>query len=304
MQLSWIDPEALRDLAAKLQDPAPSAPLRSPSEPFHSIGGSKAIETDMFGFRPPTEPGTPVAPLASTPPAAPPVAEVPAAREPLPQPTPPPPSDDQVARIREQLLAIRSKAVEAGLLQPEPPPLAPQAPEVPAAMPQAAPAPAAPPTNVLAALVMPLSGPEVPNPTPSPVPGPASAHSSGQFLPLEGDLGRRLESYGKWASNRAPSDEMLLVDDHGDVLWSTATRSDLAFSALLALNAALRSSAGGVCHPPKVIRAQASETQQLTILPCTTRHGTVTLAMLNSQPVPDATLEVLREGLILAVEGR
>ena len=255
MQLSWIDPEALRELASKLDHPAPVK-----EEPVvHQLAVERAVEANLLGAAP-DHPGKPSPEPESHAPA-------------------PGPADLQVARIREQLKMIRNKALQAGLLPAEPPPPPPEAPPSPPVS-----APAAPVFSPAPAAVM------APNPPP--------------VNPFRGNtLGERLDEFARWASGRLAAEDLLLVDDHGDVLWGTKGRADLALTALLSLNTALRSTAGGGIRPPGLIRNQLSPGRELTVLPCSTRHGTVTLALLNAKDIPQDAVDSLREHLVHAVEG-
>lgn len=135
----------------------------------------------------------------------------------------------------------------------------------------------------------------IPPPTVTPV-APATTDTV-NFLPLEGTLAERLTNFASWAIRFTTAEELLLLDDHGDLLWGSPTRDDLIISTMLAVNAALRSSA--IAKPASLLRTAAGARRDLSILPCPTRYGTVTLALVNAKSTPADTL---REALVLAIE--
>lgn len=186
----------------------------------------------------------------------------------------------EILHIREQLRLIRERAQLAGLIGGE------QA--------QGDEAQATPPELHDTAPV------ELEVPPQPPVPTPTSVN----FLPLDGPMGDRLDAFASWVSRLVASDELLLIDDQGDLLWSRGERSDLTISALLAVTSSLRSNALGVCEPPEIIRNKLNQQRELSVLPCATRHGLVSLAIVNSMGIPQDTVGWLREALILTVEGR
>ncbi len=159
MQVSWIEPDQLRDLVGRLQQPA-SPPVNGAWE-VHTLpegrgglaeGPPVIADHDLWipdlpsSEMPPEAPAEPAAFSAELPVAAPPVAEdfqeiadPPVTTE--PEPAEPPPASE-LAGIREKLRAIRQKALDAGLLsrQTAPNEAKPSAPAVavesPAAQPQ------------------------------------------------------------------------------------------------------------------------------------------------------------------------
>lgn len=184
----------------------------------------------------------------------------------------------EILHIREQLRQIRERAQQAGLIGGD------HSDQVQ--------------HSGSDALESTPSSPEVA--APETVATPASIN----FLPLEGTMSERLDAFAGWASGLVASDELLLIDDRGDLLWSKGERSDLAISALLAVTSSLRSNALGVCEPPEIIRNKLNVHSELSVLPCFTRHGLVSLAIVNSVGIPQDTVGWLREALILTVEGR
>lgn len=254
MQVSWIDPDTLRELALQLQDPTPVK-----EAPYWEIQDLPELALLDHLDAEPTACDTTEAPQL---PSA--IVDQKAA---------------QIAHIRDQLRTIREKAQHAGLLTPPPPR------EEPPVVPQ--PIPTAP----------------VEAPKPSAVAEPAHPESAA-FLALDGTMGERLESFAKWISRLVHSDEMLLMDDHGGLLWGSSTKSDLALSALMALNSDLRSTAEGVGRPPEVLRSRLNESRELSLFPCPTRFGVVTLAIVNATGIPAESVSWLREALVLAIEGK
>jgi hypothetical protein len=271
MQVSWIDPEELARLAAELNGPLPSA------EPPASWDLSTLPELSADALMPHLNHALPAGRHSAFDPS--PESDYPE--------TPAPTAHAQLDHIREKLRAIRTRAQDAGLLpKPEAPP---------AEQPPAPPAPAAPeiaPASVAA--------PTTPAPEAAPASPPASPHA---FLNLDGTLTERLGSFMAWAQTYAPSKEILLVDDHGELLWGNPSHPELALSAVLAANVQMRTGAHAVA--PQAANLNLGKDRHLTVLPCTTRLGLVTLAILNAQPLlSNDQLSCLREALTLSVEGK
>ena len=114
----------------------------------------------------------------------------------------------------------------------------------------------------------------------------------------------RLDAFGRWVSRLVAGDELLLIDDRGEMIWSSGTRSDLTLTTLLAVTASLRSQALRLVEPPDIIRNKLSESRELSVLPCPTKHGLVSLAVVNAVGIPAETAAWLREALVLTVEGK
>ena len=170
----------------------------------------------------------------------------------------------EILHIREQLRLIRERASKAGLL-------AQPHQEPPAAAP--APVPETPPPSV-------------------------------KFLPLNGPMSERLQAFTKWVARLAASEEVLILDDQGELLQSLGPRSDLTMSALLALTSTLRSSALGISETPEIIRHKLGAQKELSVLPCLTRHGMASLAIVNAAGIPQESVSWLREALTLTIEGQ
>ena len=132
----------------------------------------------------------------------------------------------------------------------------------------------------------------------------ASAPKLAPFIPIEGPISERLAAFMQWAAQIVPSDDRLLVDDHGDMLWGGASRSELALSAILAVSASLRSAPQAMTKPVSVIRSRLGPNRELSVLPCPTRFGMVTLALLNASGFDDESASILRNALTLCIEGK
>jgi hypothetical protein len=274
MQVSWIDPDEIARLAAELNGPLPSA------EPVSwDLNTLPEITADAL---------MPQFNQAHTP-------SQPTAFDPFPAQGSPDThsvAQPELNHIREKLRAIRTRAQDAGLLPPKEAPQATPAPAAASAVTQAT-------ENGTPNTSQPLPpSPAAENSTPSPA---ASAHS---FLNLDGSLTERLASFMTWAGNYVSAQEILLVDDHGELLWGNPSHPELALSAVLAANANLHTGAQAITQQP-VASVRLSESKHLTVLPCPTRLGLVTLALLNVAPaLSNDQVSCLREALTLSVEGK
>lgn len=257
MQVSWIEPDELRDLANMLLEP-------------DSNDRSASIELRTL-----PEPSTLPGPLLNE---LPPDASAPA---PMPAQIPTPELD----QIRERLRAIRDRAQGAGLL-PSPAPLA--QPEEPQALPSA-----------------PSDSKATEEPAPQAVANQpeevVSKTQKAHFLPLEGSISERLDSYARWAIDYSESEDLLIIDDHGAPLWGIPTRNDLAVSAMLALETGQRTSAGSF-NSEVILHSRMNEHKELTIFRCITRYGIVSIASISNHALPDETVQELRDALILAID--
>jgi hypothetical protein len=280
MQVSWIDPDELARLASELNGPLPSA------EPPVSWDLNTLPELTADALMPQTIGAAP----ASIPSPAAGASEAAAST-----------SHPALDHIREKLRAIRSRAQEAGILPkneaPAPAEL-PTAPPPPAQPPVPAPVsfspPPAPAPENTAAAATPESSP--PSPTPAP--------SAQAFLNLDGSLTERLASFMTWAERYVPSREILLVDDHGELLWGNPSHPELALSAILAANVSMRDGVHSLTQQPSA-SLKLAEDKNLVVMPCVTRLGLVTLALLNAEPSPtNEQISCLREALTLSVEGK
>lgn len=171
-------------------------------------------------------------------------------------------------------------------------------------LPAEAPAPAAPeaiqtPADALASLLNPEPIPASPLVSSSPSPSPAKPAF---VVPMLG-LSDRLNALALWTCERLGTQEVLLVDDYGDVLWGGHAQTPLVLSAMMAWHAGQRATAGLACTEPQRIDKILSNGRALTVLPARTRYGTVSLAAIQSGPMTPEDERAIREALVSAVEG-
>jgi len=260
MQISWIDPDVLRNLAIQLQDPTPVKEVSAwELNSMPELALLAEVDTDPVS-RVVTEAPTSQLPHAT-------VDEKAA----------------QIAHIRNQLRSIREKAQQAGLLTPQNKEESPVVKDEPVIQ------------------ATPLAPVEI---NPPVIPTEPIQVESATFLALDGTMAERMESFAKWIARLVASDELLLMDDHGGLLYGSRTRSDLTMSALMALNSEQRSTAQAVGRPPEVLRTKLNEDRELSLFPCPTRFGVVTLVIVNATGIPSESVAWLREALVLAIEGK
>lgn len=193
----------------------------------------------------------------------------------------------EVTLIREKLRHIRDRAQLAGLITSESAPAANTTP------PEG--------TGVAQALRPPLPV----EPFPSRVDREAATtktvtSSAGGMTQGTGQtMAERLADFATWAARSTTAEEMLLLNEHGDLLWGNPTRDDLVPSTMLAVNAAARAAIGSPAQTIPMLRTKAGAGTELNILCCSTSQGPVILALVNSK---SAAEDVLRETLIQAIE--
>lgn len=301
MQVSWIDEDELKALAARLHEAVPQPPAGT-AEEADAFDLSEAFLASLM------DPPPPVAAPARTE-AAPESAAV------APQPVTAPPAmaevaevnvemdDDhhlpEVAHIREQLKVIRDRARQAGLLPqapPPPPPVPPLATPSPATMGSTwAPAAAAPQTPDLPAIAQAVASiTEVDVSAVSPFPPVLQ-------LPEDGTLAERLEALSTWIAQITHAEQVIVMDDYGDLLWGNPDTNDLILTAMLALSASSRSQVPG--EAPSIHRSQLTGNRELHALQATTKFGSVTLALINARPFGDVAPSTLRDALLRCIEG-
>lgn len=284
MQVSWIDPDEIAKLAALLEGPVPRVETAPESIPLPDFAAN------FFGDNTPApERATDVGETIAAP--APERVEAAGAA-----------TSAEVSHIREKLKNIRARAQEAGLIpqaasvpavpvvaEPETKPVELTTPTPTASSPPAAPVAE---SKSEASPVAEAKASETTKPAPAGSP----------FLKLDGSLGERLQSFVQWARKLAPCEDILLVDDHGDLLWGGPARSGLAVSAILAISASLRSSAKDIASPPAVVRTHLGDRVNLSLVPCPTHFGLVTLAFFNAPELTEQTAACLREAVSLCIE--
>lgn len=112
-------------------------------------------------------------------------------------------------------------------------------------------------------------------------------------------MAEHLSDFAAWAARSTTAEELILLNEHGDLLWGSPTCDDLVPSAMVTVNAAMRASIGSPSTTLPMLRAKAAAGKELSILCCSTRQGPVILAMVNAKNAPESNL---RESLIQAIE--
>jgi hypothetical protein len=136
------------------------------------------------------------------------------------------------------------------------------------------------------------------------VPPPAPREVEVSFeIPL-GAMPDRLQTFSEWAMRRTGTQEFLIVDSHGDVLWGRHVQAGLVVSTMLACTAALRSSAIGAAELLGVIEQPLPGEKKLTVIPCQTCYGMINLAIVRRDTVEEPEAALLRRALIATVEAR
>lgn len=326
MQVSWIEPDQLRDLVGQLQRPAGKA--NNLAWELHTLPNPAGLGARELGIEDgdlwlPDEKSSPSAPAV---PASDPADElfsptiaVEDLRHEVAAPSPEPeqpvePSAEEMAeppteqpkelnRIREKLQAIRERAIEAGLLahvgvttearveELEPPVVEPEPPP-------------APPAAEVTESLLPVSSPfALAEPVPEPAPIIASPPSS-SFEAPPGTLADRLEAFASWTGRQLGLNDLLVVDDHGDILFGMHEHAGLVVSAMMACKATMRSSALGAAGLSNIIEQPISIDRMLVIVPCETSYGTLSIAFVHEGGFPQGDALLLRNALVLAIEAR
>lgn len=299
MQVSWIEPDEVRALAALLHGALSTG-----------TGGGWDIQTLPDASQPRPQPLLPQGPEPASSNSEPAPGAVSASVS-VSQPQQPQPPSADVVLIREKLRVIRDRAKQAGLIQDEPPVVqTTPSPAAPLRAPMAPPAP--PPLSQLPPLASlrpepapALAPPAEAAPAPesaqethaSPVSAPAPA-----FLPLEGPITERLENFTHWVARLTGATEVLLADDHGDMLWGVPTHPSLIVSAMLAVQQELRASAGSLHQPLSILQVNVGDLGDVHVLPCSTRFGLVTVILIDAHTLTESAATSLREALVLTVE--
>jgi hypothetical protein len=318
MQVSWIEPDQLRDLVGQLQSPAKAGSnvaweLHTLPNPAGLGARELGIEESDLWLPDEQEPSA----AAVAPEVAPPVAPAenffaPAAKteDHQEEETPIrqlPEQPKELWRIREKLRAIRERAIEAGLLAhvgvakparvEEPAPVVQR--EVPAPPAVQTPEPVPPPVS------SPFSIAAEPAVAPAPVvtSGPVGATAEAtKFEAPRGRISERLEAFASWASRQFGLHDLLIVDDHGDILWGIHEHAGLVVSAMMACKAAQRSSALGAAGLSTIIEQPISINRKLIVVPCETSYGALTIAFARQGAFPEADARLLGHALTIAIE--
>ena len=328
MQVSWIEPDQLRDLVGQLQRPPEKA--NAVAWELHTLPNETGLGARELGI----DDGDLWLPNDQPQAAAAEVAMVSEKREELFAPTvetveepteeiqleesPPPLGQSaELSRIREKLQAIRERAIEAGLLAhvrpaEEIPPAAevpvnpvfepvaelePSLPEAPTQEDFAPPAPASEP-------LLPIKSPFALAEPDMPAVSDSASSDESSFQVPQGAISERLEAFAAWAERRLYLSDLLVVDDHGDILWGDHAQAGLVVSAMMACKATLRSSALGAVGLSGVIEQPISAGRTLIIVLCDTSYGTLNVAIVRDASLSEADVTLLRNALVEAVETR
>lgn len=309
MQVSWIDSEHLKGLLRQLQDAAPKpaaepqawethtlpeAPVELalpvetlPSPPVETVAGELSRESE-------TETPAQAADLSNAP---------------------------EVARIRDRLREVRERAEAAGLLKKSAPPSATMAaPALTDGSTPAEPTETHEPTEPKPAsdqsaqtgFCTDATTEEINSPantaseldTPADAAAAALADSNLYFEVPLGSVLERLDAFAEWARQRVAPAELLLLDEHGDLLLGAEARAELVLSVMLAAKATQRSSAAGVCETAaRAARQPAPEGGgELVVISCPTRLGLIHLAIDHPSSLPESEAQLLRQALMSAVD--
>ncbi len=195
----------------------------------------------------------------------------------------------EVARIRDRLREVRERAEAAGLLKRSVPPLA------------AVVAPVAPVVMEVAAPMRTKDEDE--DESEVAVADAGVAEEEGYFEVPVGSVVERVEAFSQWAHRRLDPGELVLLDEHGDVLWGAQAKGALILSAMMAANALSRSSAVGACQVGReVVRQVLSSGGQLAVLSCDTQAGLIHLAVEHpTLRVRDEEMRLLGQALVSAI---
>ena len=223
----------------------------------------------------------------------------------------------ELNRIRQKLQAIREKAIEAGLLAHLPVAVEP-APEAVSAPTPLPPEPEQPvhldgpdPVGYTGPLEQdsysspPLTSTRISSPfgiaEESQPPIKPVAPTGAPFIVPEGSIVQRLNAFADWASAHLHSRELIIADDHGDVIWGNHAQSGLLVSTMMASKAALRSTALGACDPQSIIEQPISAGRLMVVVPCETPFGTLSLALLRPHSLSGSDVILLRKNINRAI---
>lgn len=274
MQVSWIDPDELNELAQQLLDS--QATGRQPqvqSMPDASMLGADNLVDGPIG-------STTAAPKPSLP---------------------------ALEQIRAKLRSIRDRAKSAGLL-----PDAPPAPPAPLAAPPAPeariPTPTAPQPSSLFKQSAQIQ-PAIPTPTtftahastsqPPTQTDSAEDEVDEPFQPKNGTIAERLHDFCIWASRKTHSEDLVVIDHHGDILWGVPSREDLLLQSIVLINRTL-------------LQPTRSETDALqtvdrygkfhSVVPVATKYGSVFIILITQDPPTAWLLSSLRNDLAISID--
>lgn len=306
--VSWIDPDEVADLVRQLQGPAqkpqPGAwelhtlPMEAmPSGPAFSLAPDDDMvpslapeeESNQDGIALPVdEPSEEMGPVDGFAPVeATPVDVSPAGVDPFEEAMEES-GAAEIDRIRHQLRLLRQQAQAAGVIAAPPTPTAPPVAEV-----------EAPATEVVEmAQVFACDKPE-----PEVAQAPASGETT--FPPLqlpEAGLGDRLQAVCSWAIACTGSDEVVLIDEFGDVLCGHSEQISLVLSALMAWQSGLRNDPMQALSAASSVERPMPDGRRIVFVPVRSQYGVVNLAMVRKAPLPEQMAATLAHALLGAID--
>lgn len=258
MQASWIDFDELRALAAGLQDPV--------EESHDEAWAPEPLLDDAFFAE------DAPALSSSTP-------EVPAATAPISDPV------IELQTLHEQLRVIREKALAAGLL--------PVVTERPMSMAEEPPSAQESMTHEEAPTV------EEPVMVPQPPVAVPAANTESSFIPKPEltEMSRRLQDFQQFAVELTSCQDLLLMNQEGDLLWGDSQQHDIMATIMIAMR----------YHSKTAFEAThfklTNLDDALVVLSTITRHGQVFLALINATHTDEINLEKLNSAMVAAMEG-
>ncbi len=305
-----VAPELLAEPALVAEPVEPEVAAEAPpvAEPAAPVEPAPVVVQEALLEAPPpaVEPEPPAAPsmapalaaiLAGTLPEP-----VPAAAPEVPEPTPEPEAVVEPA-VETEPVASETPAAEATA---EPAPVAEVATEA------AAPAPVEPEASApvaeafAAAETAPTAAPLVfvaapPKPEEESVVAPKPV--AVPFVVPALGLSDRLNAFALWACERLNTQEVLLIDDFGDVLWGGRAPTPLVLSTMTVWQAAQRTAAESAGSELHRVDKDMEDGSALTVLSVRTRYGVVSCSTILPRAMSEADEEAIRTGLVPAVEG-
>ena len=137
---------------------------------------------------------------------------------------------------------------------------------------------------------------------PPPAALPSAVANEPMFQRPVGSITERLDAFAAWAGEHFDASNLLVVDDHGDILWGDHAQAGLVVSAMMACKAMMRSSALGASGLATVIEQPISADRLLIIVPCETTYGAVSIAFVRDRALTEVDAAILRAALISVVE--
>lgn len=108
----------------------------------------------------------------------------------------------------------------------------------------------------------------------------------------------RLDAFAEWATGKWSPNQLLVVDEFGDLLWGPTKKAGLVLSTMMAWNAAIRASAQAASGAAQVLHQSLTTGEALAVIPCQTRLGTLHLAVVQVHIPSDYEITCLRDSLV------